>query len=120
MGFSKDWLVILGTNAEPKKPSKYRAVKVEIDGVVFDSKKEGRRYQVLKAELDAGLISNMRVHVSFDLKIGDVLICRYEADFVYFRDGLRVVEDTKGMRTEVYKLKRKLMKALHDIDVLET
>jgi hypothetical protein len=58
--------------------------------------------------------------VSFRLIVGGVLVCRYRADFVYVESGARVVEDVKGFRTVVYKLKRRLMLACHGIEIKET
>lgn len=75
---------------------------------------------MLKAEQAAGRISGLRCQVPFRLAVGDTLICTFVSDFVYVRNGERIVEDVKGMRTAVYKIKRKLMLALHNIEVLET
>jgi hypothetical protein len=48
------------------------------------------------------------------------IISGFKADFVYIRDGQEIVEDVKGRLTDVYKLKKKLMKACHQISILET
>lgn len=45
--------------------------------------------------------------------------CAYYADFVYFENGERIVEDVKGVRTEAYKIKRKLMRWIHGIEIRE-
>lgn len=92
---------------------------VVIDGRTFDSKKEGERYRHLKAEQLAGRIGGLRCQVRFPLRVNGVMVARYCADFVYVRGSERIVEDVKGMRTAVYKLKRNLMRAVHGIDIHE-
>jgi hypothetical protein len=94
-------------------------VKVVVDGRTFASKKEARTYLRLKAEQLAGRVSGLRCQVSFPLRVGGVLVCRYVADFVLVRDGRREVIDAKGMRTDVFVLKKRLMLAVHGIDVTE-
>jgi len=104
---------------EPAK-SKYRASKTEIDGRIFDSKKEANRYLDLREEQKAGRISELRCQVSFDLVVNGELVCRYISDFVYIRDGVEVVEDCKGFRTKDYIIKRKLFKAVFGKAIKET
>lgn len=105
--------------AAPKR-AKYGNKKVEIDGRVFDSRAEGARYIELKRLQEGGVISCLKCQESFTLQINQYLICRYIADFVYLdADGCRVVEDVKGVRTDAYILKKKLMKAIHGIDIKE-
>lgn len=97
------------------KESKYHNHKVKINGQTFDSKKESRDWFKLKSMEDSGLIKNLRCQVPFELqpkyttrdgrKIRSI---SYVADFVYERDGSIYVQDSKGARTDVYKLKRKL------------
>lgn len=99
---------------------KYRAVQTSVDGKLFASKKEARRYRELKLLVRAGLINDLRCQVSFDLRVNDVHVCRYVADFVYFENGIKVIEDTKGFLTKEYKIKRKLMKAVFGIEIKET
>lgn len=95
--------------------SKYRAVKAEVDGRVFHSKKEANRYLDLKAEQMAGSISDLQLQVSFPLAVNGATICRYVADFVYVRDGRTVIEDVKSAFTRklpVYRIKAKFMAAI--------
>ena len=101
--------------------NKYNAVPEEVDGVRFDSRKEASRYRLLRALLQAGEIADLVCHPSYDLEVNGVLICRYEADFRYLEvaTGSVVVEDAKGVRTPAYKLKKKMMKAIHDIAIVE-
>ncbi len=110
-----------GLVASRFRRSKWRNVKVELDGHKFDSKKEAARYQQLKLLLRARAIKNLRFQVWYRLEVNGVLICRYRADFVY-EDAERgeTVEDVKGFRTPVYKLKAKLMLACHGIRIRET
>ena len=100
--------------------SKYNAKKVVIDGVKFDSQAEGRRYRKLKLLEKAGVIQELELQPRYDMELNGVKICFYKADFRYIEDGELVVEDVKGMLTDIYKLKRKMMKAFHGIDILET
>lgn len=93
----------------------------------YDSRKEHSRANELKLMQRAGLISNLREQVKYVLipaqrdSSGKLLEreCSYYADFVYDRDGVTVVEDTKGFRTPEYKIKRKLMLRVHGISITE-
>jgi len=115
--------------------SKYRNVRTEVDGFVFASGLEARRYGELKLLEAAGEIHDLQLQVPFHLDVDGEHICDYVADFVYWTgldtDGVggrrsssysttRVVEDAKGKRTAVYLLKKKLMLAIHGIEILET
>jgi len=113
---------------EPEKKSpKYKNTKTEIDGIVFDSKKEAFRYRELSLLQKIGEISGLTMQVRY-LAIEATDTTRaayYVADFVYFRKGQDVatVEDVKSTKTRklpTYILKRKLMKTVHGIDILET
>lgn len=97
--------------------NKYHNTKIIIDGIKFDSKKEGNRYKELKLLEKLGIIDNLRLQVPFELqpsfkyKNKTIRAITYVADFVYFDNekNKMIIEDTKGMKTEVYKLKRKMM-----------
>lgn len=93
-------------------PSKYRNERTEVDGLTFASKREARRYLDLREQQRAGLITDLRTQVEIPCVVNGVTVCVYMADMVYVRDGKRVTEDVKGMRTAVYKLKRRLLAAL--------
>lgn len=99
--------------------NKYRNIRTEVDGITFDSKKEGLRWLYLRQLERDGQIKGLQRQVNFILAIGDELICKYRADFVYEELGKRIVEDAKGMKTDVYRIKAKLMKALLGIEVRE-
>ena len=96
-----------------KRKSKYKAIKVEYDGIVFDSKLEGARYKILKALENSGHITDLEVQVPYECDVEGTRICKYIADFRYKVNGETVVEDTKGVLTQVFKLKKKLVEALY-------
>ena len=107
-----------GTTKETKpKKSKYNNIRVQYNGKCFDSKKEMRRYQQLELLQRAGKIKNLCCQVVYDLlpttRIGGQTQRKttYVADFVYWdiEKDCEVIEDAKGMRTDAYKIKRKLM-----------
>lgn len=108
------------TEVRDKRRSKYNAQRTEVDGITFDSKKEAARWEELQLMLRAGEITELRRQVAFGLTVNGELVGTYKADFVY-RDkrGKRVVEDVKGLRTDVYLLKRRLMLACHGIEIQE-
>src|SRR5678809_46711 len=105
----------------PAKPSKYRNKKTEVDGILFDSKKEAARYQVLKLMQEARQIVHLNYQVPFALVVNKQSVCVYVADFAYTKAGRLVVEDVKSpaTRTAVYQLKKKLMRACYDIEIVE-
>ncbi len=108
------------SSASTKKKSKYRNKKTTIGELTFDSKKEARRWLVLIEMQRRGEISFLRRQVPFRLVVNGVKIATYRADFVYVQNGQRIVEDAKGMLTDVYKIKRRLMQAIHGIEIKET
>jgi hypothetical protein len=118
--------------------NKYRNRPITIDGRKFQSTKEGRRYAELKVIQKAGHVSNLMLQQRIPLHgIDESFICHYIADFIYsktdespvilnekgkiigFTDDA-VVEDTKGMKTDVYKLKSKLFAAEYGFRILES
>lgn len=112
---AEEWQAL---NEQPK-PSKYRNVKTVIDGIAFDSKREARRYAELKLMLDEGEIHTLALQPSFDVVVNGVKVCRYIADFGYMRGGEVIYEDSKGVRTPVYRLKVKLVKAVYGVTIVE-
>lgn len=106
--------------------SKYHAKKTVVDGITFDSRREADRYLVLKDMEEDGSIEDLRRQVRYELiPAFDVdgrhyrPVC-YVADFVYVEDGKTVVEDVKGMRTDVYRLKSKLFARRYGMSIRET
>lgn len=116
--------------------SKYHSTKIVTEEGTFDSKREYERWLVLKDMERLGLISSLKRQVSYELiptqKLDaprynkktkkyqrSEISVRYIADFVYEEDGKTVIEDAKGMQTDTYKIKRKLMKFIHGIEIRE-
>lgn len=109
--------------------SKYNNKRVQVDGYTFDSKREAARYQELKLLEKAKEIENIAVHPRYALHAYNELtglhtkICTYEADFAYRPCGdysaYPTVEDVKGVRTDMYKLKKKWLFAEYGIDIVE-
>ncbi len=95
---------------------KYHNKKVVIDGITFDSKKEGNYYCELKILKMAGKVKDFEMQVPFELQPKfkhdgkTIRAIKYVADFVVnYPDGRQVVIDTKGFRTKDYLLKRKML-----------
>ena len=121
------------------KENKYKNKHAEYNGIFFDSKKERDRYIILKNAENNGIISELKLQPSFTLvpaiyheeavqlktkqktvRKCDQLPITYKADFSYIKDGNLIVEDVKGseyMITEVFKIKEKLMFAIHGIKI---
>lgn len=106
--------------------SKYHAKKTTVDGITFDSVREAHRYLMLKVLEESGAIGDLRRQVRYELVPAFDVDGRhyrpiyYVADFVYVEDGREVVEDVKGMRTDVYKLKSKLFARRYGMNIKET
>lgn len=105
--------------------NKYSNKKITIDGLKFDSKKEGKRYTELKLLEAAGEITNLEMQKRFEIipKQAGERASNYIADFVYydFNKQRKVIEDVKGFKTDVYKLKRKLVKLKYpDYEFIES
>lgn len=105
--------------------SKYHNKRTTINGITFDSRKEAQRYSELCLMQRAGKIKDLRRQVRYEIvpKVGKERATYYVADFVYAeKQGdiwQTVVEDTKGVKTDVYRLKRKLMLWRHGIEIRE-
>lgn len=96
----------------------------------YDSKREAKRAAELKLLEKAGVISHLQEQVVYELIPSQYRIVsgkkkcieramKYIADFQYVENGNTVVEDAKGFRTEVYRIKKKLMLYFHDIQIKE-
>ena len=108
--------------------SKYHSKKTPVDGIIFDSKAEADRFVELKLLQRSGAISGLILQPSFDLipaykKNGKkVRKTVYVADFQYYDEITQetVIEDVKGVKTPVYKLKKKLFEYLYpDLEITE-
>ena len=102
--------------------NKFNNRRIETEDGRFDSQREWKRWQELKLLEHAGKISELRRQVDFPLipAGAGLRAIIYRADFVYLEAGERVVEDSKGYRDRVYKLKRRLMLWLHKVTIRET
>ena len=101
------------------KPSKYRAVRTVVDGVTFASKREAARYQELLLMQKGGLIEGLECQPRYPIEVNGHKICTYVADFTYLERRKRILEDVKGVKTPVYRLKYKLMQACYGITIRE-
>ena len=99
--------------------SKYNARRTTVDGITFDSGAESRRYSELVLLERAKDIRGLERQPRFRLEVGGVHVCTYVADFSYWRGDERIVEDVKGVRTATFIIKKKLMRAIYGIDVVE-
>ena len=107
--------------------NKYRNQKVIVDNIKFDSKLEANRYQELKLLEKANLISDLKLQHEFILQ-DDFIINKhkrrkisYIADFYYYDKKLQqyVVEDTKGFKTNEYRIKKKLFEYKYQTEIVE-
>lgn len=101
--------------------AKYGNRKTEVNGILFDSKLEAERWSELCLLEHAGAITGLARQVDYPLVVGGVHICVYRADFVYTQvsSGALVVEDAKGHATESYRLKKRLLKAIYGLEIVE-
>lgn len=122
---------VAGGSRTAAKRSKYGAVKTTVDGITFASKKEAERYQELKQLEKFGAIVGLELQPRFPLHVVtnghgrdpkgfSVQVGTYVGDFRYVdgRSG-EVVEDVKGMKTPIYRLKKKMVEAQYGITVVE-
>jgi len=102
--------------------TKYKAKKTEVNGIVFASKKEANRFSELMLLALAGEIRGLELQPKFTMRVNGKKICDYIADFKYRTKDEWIVEDVKGYKTPVYKLKSKLFDALwgDDYRLVET
>ena len=111
--------LVLSTDS---RPNKYRAIKTTIDGVTFASRREAEYCQGLKCLERNDEIRDLKFQVPFELTVNGFKICKYIADATFYEvsDGSFHVIDVKGFITKEYRLKKKLMKAIFNIDIEET
>ena len=95
--------------------NKYHNKKCFYKDMMFDSKKERDYYVILEMMLKNNQITDLKTQVKFELQPSfkfngkTIRSISYIADFTYIKDGKLIIVDTKGYRTEVYKLKKKMM-----------
>lgn len=105
--------------AKPKRGNKFHARKTLLDGICFDSKAEASYYAALKLRERAGEVCDVEMQRPYALTINGALICTYKADFVFY-DRIakrRRVIDVKGVVTPLFRVKQKLMRACHGLEV---
>lgn len=109
-----------------KSKSKYRNKSIEIDGIKFHSTKEGKYYSDLKTKKSLGEIKDFKMQVCYEIKINDIHIANYFLDFlVEYLDNTYDYIDVKGkdkvsnkwIKTDVFKLKKKLVEAIYGINI---
>lgn len=103
------------------KPHKFNATRTEIDGIWFDSKKEAAEYGKLKLLERIGKVQQLELQPAFELHApsGEVL-GKYKADFRFIdQEGRSRVVDVKGVKTPVYRLKKKMVEAEYGIRIEE-
>ena len=97
--------------------NKYKAVKVNIDGITFDSKAEAHRYSELKIMQAGRLIYDLELQPEFHHMINGQKMFTYRADFKYIEHGRDVIEDVKGVCTPIFNLKRRIIQAEFGIEI---
>jgi hypothetical protein len=99
-----------------------------VDGIYFDSKREANRYSELKIMEKAGIINSLKLQPEFKCMVNGKKVCTYKADFEYLmvddigpqgQIGYYIVEDVKGFKTPVYRLKKKLVEACYPGTVIK-
>lgn len=103
-----------------KKRNKFNNIKVTNGVITFDSKREYERWKILDLLSKHKKIRQLEHHTKFPIVYNSIKICTYEADFTYYDGkGNYVVEDVKGVKTAIYRLKKKLVKAMYNIEIKE-
>lgn len=104
----------------PKK-HKYGAKRTVVDEIAFASKKEAKRYAVLRDCQLAGLLRDLKLQPRYPLVVNGKKIATYVGDFYYVdcETGEAILEDCKGFKTALYILKKKLFEALYDMQITE-
>jgi hypothetical protein len=114
----------LKTNPRQERRSKYGNLKTEYNGYVYMSKKEANFAQELdylkKATDPKERVVSFERQVPFQIEVNGKKICKYLCDFkVLYKDGHTEIIDVKGVRTNIYTLKKKLVEAIHGIVIKE-
>ena len=103
-----------------RKGGKYNNQKTTYNGKEYDSKKEAKRAWELDLLLKSGNIKGYETQPRYPIIHNGIKICTYIGDFLVTKtDGSRDLEDVKGVKTAVYVLKKKLVKAYYGIDIKE-
>ena len=122
MRLTKEQYAKMVNNSITYKENKYKSKKNTVDGIKFDSIKESKRYIQLKQLEKLGIIKELELQKIFELqpkyinnKGQHIRRITYKADFFYYdvKKEQYVVEDTKGFKTDVYKIKKKLFEYVY-------
>lgn len=100
--------------------NKYNAKKMAVGDQVFDSHKEAQRWSALRLLERAGRIRHLERGFDMPFNLGGRTLFKYRPDFLYFEDDVRIVEDVKGYKTPVYRLKKRIIEAAYNIKIRET
>lgn len=124
--FNKNYSLKDGKVVNKTKSSKFNNTKVEIDGHIFDSIKEGEFYGSLKIKKKAGLIKDFKIQVQYDILVNNIHIAYYYLDFqIENNDGSFEYIDIKGkdkksnkfIKTGVFAIKKRLVEAIYNIKI---
>lgn len=107
--------------ARVPRAHKFGAIRSTVDNLSFDSRAEAARYQELTLLLQFGTISQLRLQTKWPLIVNGITISSYISDFDYLEGEVSElkVEDVKGVRTPLYRLKRKHFEAQYGIKIIE-
>lgn len=95
---------------------KFHAKRTEVDDIKFSSKKEAKRYNILKSLQNVGEVLFFLRQVPFHLPGGVKYVCDF---LIFWANGNVTIEDVKGFKTESYKAKKKMVEAIYPIEILE-
>jgi hypothetical protein len=106
------------------KAHKFHATKTEYLGILFDSKKEAHRYQLLLLRGELGEIADLELQPHFALMVNGIKVGRFRADFRYVElaTGELITEDVKSPPTRLdraYRLRKRIVEALYCIEIRE-
>jgi len=99
--------------------NKYKAIPTFVGDIRFASRAEANRYSELLLLFRGGVIRNLELQPEFPVMVNGKKVFTYRADFAYFEGQQRVIEDVKGFRTPVYKLKKKIIEAQYNVTIKE-
>ena len=102
------------------KKLKFKNIPIKVAGILFPSKKEAGRYLELLNLEKFGHIHNLELQTKFPIEIKGQKVFTYKADFTYFTEkGDFVIEDVKGVKTPIYRLKKKCVEAFYGHSIVE-
>lgn len=95
----------------------FGAIKTEVDGIKFQSKREAYYYQLYKALQKQGKIKNLKLQTKIDFNINNKKMFTYRPDFEFDDNNGHHYIDVKGVETPLFKLKKKIIEAFYDIKI---